>query len=131
MARNLENSTSENSNIQEMGPQRSTRLNVILSGAAPPPRVSTAVATTVATHDEVHGAKATAQAMLLQAQREPNALPSRAQALHPRVPHAKQPTTVAQPASAEQPTFVVQHAPAKKPTPVAQPTPAEEPTPVA
>ena len=32
MARNLENSTSENSNIQEMGPRRSTRLNVTISG---------------------------------------------------------------------------------------------------
>ena len=38
MARNLENSTSENSNIQEMGPRRSTRLNVTISGVASPPR---------------------------------------------------------------------------------------------
>ncbi|KAM1025466.1 hypothetical protein FF1_038552 [Malus domestica] len=67
MARNLENSTSENSNIQGMGPQRSTRLNATINGAAPPPRVSTTgtttVATSIATHDEVHGAFTTAQAM--------------------------------------------------------------------
>ncbi|KAM1439764.1 hypothetical protein ACFXTO_013582 [Malus domestica] len=41
MARNLENSTSENSNVQEMGLWRSVRLNATISGAAPPPRVST------------------------------------------------------------------------------------------
>ena len=144
MARNLENSTSENSNIQEMGPRRSTRLKVTISGAAPPPRVSTTrtivVATTVATHDEVHGAitkarvvpsKATTQAMLLQAQREPNALSSRAQASHRRVPHAKQFTPVTQPAPVRQPTLVAQPAPTEQPTAVAQPAPAEQPTLVA
>ncbi|KAM1652117.1 hypothetical protein ACFX1R_005792 [Malus domestica] len=94
MARNLENSTSENSNIQEMRLRRSVRLNATISEAAPPPRVSTtgstAVATSVVTRGEVHGAfttaravpskahgtKATTQAMSLQAQREFNALPS-------------------------------------------------------
>ncbi|KAM2062353.1 hypothetical protein ACFX1T_047310 [Malus domestica] len=67
MARNLENSTSENSNVQEMGLQRSVRLNATISGAAPPPRVSTmgttTVATLVATRGEVHGAFITARAV--------------------------------------------------------------------
>ena len=90
MARNLENSTSENSNIQEMGPRRSTRLNVTISGTTPPLRGSTmattVVATTATTRGEVHGTKATTQAMSFQAQgkparaaqiqRKPNALPS-------------------------------------------------------
>ncbi|KAM1268110.1 hypothetical protein ACFX2G_000452 [Malus domestica] len=113
-----------------MGPRRSTRLNAKISGAAPPPRVSTmgttAVATSVATRGEVHdafttarpvpskahGIKATAQPMSLQAQRELNALPSRAQASHPcvshfeQLAHTEQPTLVAQPAPAEQPTLV-------------------------
>ncbi|KAM1205493.1 hypothetical protein ACFX2F_006328 [Malus domestica] len=123
-----------------MGPRRSTRLNATISGAAPPPQVSTtgttAVATLVATRGEVHGAfstaravpskahgtKATAQAMSFQAQRELNALPSRAQASHPCASHSKQPTLVAQPAP------VVQSAPAKQPAPMAQPAPAEQPT---
>ena len=101
MARNLENSTSENLNSQEMGPRRSTRLNMTISGTAPPPRGSTmattAMATTVATHGEVlgaiptaravpsraHGTKVTAQAMSLQAQREPNALPEPSPSLAP------------------------------------------------
>ena len=64
MARNLENSTSENSNIQEMGPRRSTRLNMTISGVAPSPRGSTmattAVATTVATHGELCHSRPTA-----------------------------------------------------------------------
>ncbi|KAM1370312.1 hypothetical protein ACFX2F_040788 [Malus domestica] len=67
MARNLENSTSENSNVQEMGLRRSVRLNATISGAAPPPRVSatrtTTVAASVATCGEVHGAFTTAQAV--------------------------------------------------------------------
>ena len=67
MTRNLENSKSENSNIQEMGPRQSTRLNVTISGAAPPPRVSTtgttAVATMVAIRDEVHSVITTTQAV--------------------------------------------------------------------
>ena len=66
---------------------------------------TTAVATTATTHGEVHGTKAMAQAMSFQAQgkparaaqiqREPNALPSRAQASHSRAPHIEQPTPVA------------------------------------
>ncbi|KAM1228517.1 hypothetical protein ACFX2J_007603 [Malus domestica] len=71
MARNLENSTSENSNIQEMGPRRSMRLNVILRGAAPPSQGSTMatieVATMVITRGEVHGSTTTAQAVLSKA----------------------------------------------------------------
>ncbi|KAM0959821.1 hypothetical protein ACFX2I_024854 [Malus domestica] len=67
MARNLENSTSEISNVQEMGLRRSVRLNATISGAAPLPRVSTTgttrVATSVATHGEVHGAFTTARAV--------------------------------------------------------------------
>ncbi|KAM1104863.1 hypothetical protein ACFX19_013393 [Malus domestica] len=60
MARNLENSASENSNIQEMGLRRSVRQNVTIREATSSPRVSTmgttVVATLVATHGEVHGA---------------------------------------------------------------------------
>ncbi|KAM1352736.1 hypothetical protein ACFX2H_032303 [Malus domestica] len=67
MARNLENSTSENSNIQEMGPQRSTRLNVVI-GAAPLLQGSTMATTAVAitvitTRGEVHSTTTTARAM--------------------------------------------------------------------
>ncbi|KAM2866191.1 hypothetical protein COP2_022270 [Malus domestica] len=79
-----------------MGLWRSVRLNVTISGVAPPPRVSTTgtttVATSVATRGEVHGVfttaravpskahgtKATTQAMSLQAQLELNVLPSQA-----------------------------------------------------
>ncbi|KAM2165495.1 hypothetical protein TB2_037263 [Malus domestica] len=47
-----------------MGLQRSVRQNATIRGAASPPRVSTmgttAVATSVATHGEVHGAFTTA-----------------------------------------------------------------------
>ena len=63
------------------------------------------------THGEVHGATTTSQAVpfkqaqalaepacAAQTQREPNVLSSQAQASHPRVPHAEQPTPVAQPA---------------------------------
>ncbi|KAM2441374.1 hypothetical protein PS1_022584 [Malus domestica] len=77
MARNLENSTSENSNIQEMGLRRSTRLNVILRGAALPPQGSTMATTAVATMaitttaqavlSKAHATKATARAMSLHA----------------------------------------------------------------
>ncbi|KAM1265576.1 hypothetical protein ACFX2J_035245 [Malus domestica] len=67
MARNLETSTSENSNVQELGLRRSVRLNATISGAAPPPRVSTTgtttVATSVATRGEVHGAFITTRAV--------------------------------------------------------------------
>ncbi|KAM1723626.1 hypothetical protein ACFX11_022178 [Malus domestica] len=79
-----------------MGSRRSTRLNVILGGAAPPPQGSTMATTEVATmaitRGEVHGSTTTAQAMLskahatkatartmsFHAQREPNTLPIRA-----------------------------------------------------
>ena len=110
----------------------------------PPPRVSTTGTTTMATTvthlGEVRGAittarampsKVPAQAMLFQARREPNTLPSRAQASHPSVPHAKQSTPVVQPAPAEQSTLVVQPAPAEQPTPVVHHVPAEQPTLVA
>ena len=80
---------------------------------------------------KAHDTKATAQAMSLQAQREPNALPSRAQASHARVPHAEQPTHVAQLAPSEQLTLVVQPASAEQPTLVAQPAPTEQLTLVA
>ncbi|KAM1702801.1 hypothetical protein ACFXTN_025898 [Malus domestica] len=96
---------------------------------------TTTVATTVTTtRDEVHGiattaravpskaydTKATTQAMSLQAQRELNALPSRAQASHPCALHSKQP------ALAEQPTLMAQPAPPEQPTLVAQPAPSEQ-----
>ncbi|KAM2334823.1 hypothetical protein ACFXTH_012314 [Malus domestica] len=71
MARNVKNSTSENSNIQETGPRQSTRLNAILGGAAPPPQGSTmattAVATMAITRGEVYGSTTTAQAVLSKA----------------------------------------------------------------
>ncbi|KAM2983056.1 hypothetical protein FF2_009029 [Malus domestica] len=64
MARNLENSISENSNIQKMGLRRSMRQNATIRGATSSPRVSTmgttAVATSMATRGEVHGAFTTA-----------------------------------------------------------------------
>ncbi|KAM2276548.1 hypothetical protein ACFXTI_034968 [Malus domestica] len=77
-----------------MGLRRFVRLNATISGAAPPPQVSTTgtttVATSVATCGEVHGAfttaralpskahgtKATTQAMSLQAQRVAKPSPS-------------------------------------------------------
>ncbi|XP_048433123.1 predicted GPI-anchored protein 58 [Pyrus x bretschneideri] len=142
-----------------MGSRRSTRLNVILGGAAPPPQGSTMGTTAVATRGEVHGTTTTAravppkqaqvvpskahgtkamtQAMSFQAKHEPNTLPNRALASHPRVPHAEQPTSVAQLTPIEQPAFVAQPAPAKQsalvaqPAPVVQPAPTEQPTPVA
>ncbi|KAM1683260.1 hypothetical protein ACFX14_034436 [Malus domestica] len=124
-----------------MGLRRSVRLNVTISGAAPPPRVSTmgtttvatevttTVATEVATRGEVHSAfttaravpskahstKATTQAMSLQAQRKLNALPSQAQASHQCASHSEQP------APAKQPTPMVQPASTKQSTFVAQP----------
>ncbi|KAM1219614.1 hypothetical protein ACFX2G_047662 [Malus domestica] len=107
-----------------MGPRQSTRLNVII-GAAPSLRGSTmattAVATTVTTtRGEVYGTATTAravpskaqdtkvmaQAMSLQAQRELNALPSQAKALHPCASHSEQHVSI------EQPTLVAQPAPA-------------------
>ncbi|XP_070678845.1 uncharacterized protein [Malus domestica] len=59
MARNLENSTSENSNVQEMGLRRSVRLNATIRGAASSSRAST-MGTTVVARGEVHGAFTTA-----------------------------------------------------------------------
>ena len=50
------------------------------------------------------------------------------QASHPRVPHAEEPTPVAQPAPAEQLTFMAQPAPTEQPTFVAQPAPTKQPT---
>ncbi|KAM1991511.1 hypothetical protein ACFX15_032634 [Malus domestica] len=119
MARNLENSTSENSNVQEMGLRRSVRLNATISGVAPPPRVSTmgttTVATSVATRGEVHGAFTTARAVPSKAH------DTKATAQVPAP--AKQPALVTQPAPDEQPTPVVQPASVEQPTPVAQPAP--------
>ncbi|KAM1298663.1 hypothetical protein ACFX2F_025442 [Malus domestica] len=134
MARNLENSTSENSNVQEMGLRRSVRLNATISGAAPPPRVSTmgttTVATSVATRGEVHGAFITARAVPSKAHGTKaiiQVVPSkfaqaRAQASHSHASHTKQPAPTKQPALAAQP------APAKQPAFVTQPAPDEQPT---
>ncbi|XP_068309833.1 alpha/beta-gliadin clone PW8142-like [Pyrus communis] len=75
---------------------------------------------------KAYGTKVMTQAMSLQTL-----------ASHPRVPHAEQPTPVAQPAPTEQPTLVAQPAPAEQsalvaqPTPVVQLAPTEQPTPVA
>ena len=114
MARNLENSTSENSNVQEMGLRRSVRLNATISGAAPPPRVSTmgttTVATSVATRGEVHGAFITARAVPSKAhgtKATAQVVPSkfaraRAQASHSHAPHTEQPASIAQPAPTTQ-----------------------------
>ena len=128
MARNLENSTSENSNIQEMGPRRSTRLNMILGGATPP-RSSTMATTTVTIRGEVHDTTTMAQ---IAPPRQVQAVPHKAhaakattQASHLLVPHAEEPTP------AEQPTLVAQHAPTEQPTLVAQPAPTKQPTHVA
>ncbi|KAM2941107.1 hypothetical protein COP2_030379 [Malus domestica] len=146
MARNLENSTSENSNVQKMGLRRFVRLNATISGAAPPPRVSTMgttmVATSVATRGEVHGAFTTARAVPSKAhgtKATAQVVPSkfaraRAQASHSLASHTKQPTPAkqpalaAQPAPAKQPALVTQPAPDEQPTPVAQPAPVEQPT---
>ena len=62
MVRNLENSMSNNSNIQDVGPRRSTRLNVALGEMAPLPRGSTMGTTAVTTRGEVHGTTAAVQA---------------------------------------------------------------------
>ncbi|KAM1758894.1 hypothetical protein TB2_007785 [Malus domestica] len=100
-----------------MGLRRSTRLNVTIGGAAPP-RVSTTRTTTVATlvairsevhgttttarvvppkqsqavSSKAHGTKAMTQTMSLQAQRELNALLSRAQASHSRASCTEHPS---------------------------------------
>ncbi|KAM2757019.1 hypothetical protein PS2_018811 [Malus domestica] len=72
MARDLETSTRENSNVQGLGLGQSTRLNIVVSGAAPP-RGITVATTTSATFGKTHSSMATVEAVPLQ--------PSRAQAL--------------------------------------------------
>ena len=89
MVRNLENLTSNNSNIQDVGPRRSTRLNVTLGEMAPLPRGSTMGTTAMTTRGEVHGTT-------------PAAKPA----------HAAQPAPAAKPAHATKP------APAARPAPV-------------
>ncbi|KAM2557691.1 hypothetical protein TB2_014788 [Malus domestica] len=105
-----------------MGLRRSVRLNATISGAAPPPRVSTmgttTVATSVATCGEVYGAFTTARAVPSKAhdtKATAQVVPSkfaraRAQASHSLTSHSKQPAPVKQPALGAQP------APAKQPT---------------
>ena len=95
MVRNLENSMSNNSNIQDVGPRRSTRLNVALGEMAPLPRGSTMGTTAVTTRDEVHGTTAAIQAS------------------HSRAPRVEQSAPAAKPAHAAQP--------APKPAPAARP----------
>ncbi|KAM1748787.1 hypothetical protein ACFX12_009734 [Malus domestica] len=154
MARNLENSISENSSVQEMGVRRSVRQNVTIRGAASPPRVSTmgttVVATSVATHGEVHGAFITAtmgttavatsvaicgevHGAFTTARAVPSkahgtktttqAVPSKFTWTQAQASHSHAPR-VEQPAS---PTPVVQPASVEQPTPVAQPAPAKHP----
>ena len=110
---------------------------------------TTPVATTTTTHGKVHGATTTARAVPLQlsraqalaepahaaqTQHEPNALSSRAQASHPRVPHACSPLQWPNllPESNLLPRssllqrlslFQAQPAPATKPAPATQPAP--------
>ena len=106
MVRNLENSISNNSNIQDVGPRRSKRLNVALGEMAPLPRGSTMGTTAVTTRGEVYGTIAAVQAS------------------HSRTPRVEQPALAAKPAYAAQP------APAAKPAHAAKPAPAARPTPV-
>ncbi|KAM2305801.1 hypothetical protein ACFXTH_025320 [Malus domestica] len=156
MARNLENSTSENSNVQEMGLLRSVRLNATISGAAPPPRVSTmgttTVATSVATRGEVHGAFITARAVpskavatrgevhgaFITARAGPSkahgtkaiiqVVPSKFAQARAQASHSHASHTK-QPAPTKQPAIAAQPAPAKQPALVTQPAPDEQPTP--
>ncbi|KAM1132975.1 hypothetical protein COP2_048734 [Malus domestica] len=138
-----------------MGLRRSVRLKATISGAAPPPRVSTmgttTVATSVATHGEVHDAFTTARVVPSKAhgtKATTPVVPSKfarawAQASHSHASHtkqpapakklvpAKQPALVAQPAAAKQPALVIQPAPDEQPTPVVQPASVEQPTPLA
>ena len=126
MARNLENSTSDNSNIQEMGPGGSTKLNMVLGGTAPPPRGSTMSTTAVTTRDEVHGTTIMAQIVpprqVQAVQHKAHAAEATAQASHSRASRTEQPTPVTKPAPAAQP------APDEQSTHVAQPAPTEQPT---
>ena len=96
MVRNLENSTSNNSNIQEVGPRRSTRLNVALGEMAPLPRGST----TGTTRGEVHSATAAVQAS------------------HSCAPRVEQHAPAAKHAPATQPTPAAKPAPAARLAPV-------------
>ncbi|KAM1058296.1 hypothetical protein ACFX2A_032142 [Malus domestica] len=97
---------SENFNIQEIGPRQSTRLNVTIGGAAPPPRVSTTgttgVATLVATCGEVHGTTTTTRVVPpKQSQVEPTKAQgtmATAQASHSRASRTEQLIPTAQPA---------------------------------
>ncbi|KAM0973797.1 hypothetical protein ACFX2C_017076 [Malus domestica] len=100
-----------------MGSRRSTRLNVTISGVAPPPQVSTMGTTAAVTTTTRAVPSRQAQVKSLHGQREPNTLPSPAQTSHPCASHAEQPTLVAQPAP------VAQHTPDEQPTLVAQPAP--------
>ncbi|KAM2973451.1 hypothetical protein FF2_020004 [Malus domestica] len=114
-----------------MGLRRSVRLNATISGAAPPPRVSTmgttTVATSVATRGEVHSAFTTARAVPSKAHgtkattqvMSSKFAQARAQASHSLASHTKQPVPSKQPALATQP------APTKQLDLVTQPTPGE------
>ncbi|KAM1081494.1 hypothetical protein ACFX2B_015795 [Malus domestica] len=112
-----------------MGLWRSVRLNATISGAAPPPRVSTmgttTVATSVATRGEVHGAFTTAQAVPSKVhgtKATTQVVPSKfarawAQASHSLASHTKQPAPAKQPALAAQPAPAKQHALVTQPAP--------------
>ncbi|KAM1659045.1 hypothetical protein ACFXTN_043142 [Malus domestica] len=137
-----------------MGLRRSVRQNATIRGAASPPRVSTmgatAVATSVATHGEVHGAFTTAtmgttavatsvaiRGEVHEAFTTARAVPSKA--------HGTKTTTQAVPSKftwtqaqashshaprIEQLAFVEQPTPVAQPALVTQPAPDEQPTPV-
>ena len=87
------NSMSNNSNIQGVGPRRSTRLNVTLGEMAPPPRGSTMGTTAVTTRGEVHDTTTAVQAS------------------HSRPPRVEQLAPAAKPAHAALPTHAAQPAP--------------------
>ena len=88
-----ENSMSNNSNIQGVGPRRSTRLNVTLGETAPPPRGSTMGTTAVTTRGEVHDTTTAVQAS------------------HSRPPHVEQLAPAAKPAHTALPAHAAQPAP--------------------
>ena len=108
MARNLENSTSENSHIQEMGPRRSMRLDVVIGGVVPPQ--SSTMATT---HGKIHGTTIMTQAMPSKLAR------AQAQTMHSHASRTKQPAPAEQPTLKAQPALEAQSAPATHPTPLA------------
>ncbi|KAM1032446.1 hypothetical protein ACFX2C_036111 [Malus domestica] len=129
MTRNLENSASKNSSIQEMGLRRSIRQNATRRGAASSPRASTmgttVMATSVATRGEVHGAFTTARAV-------PSKFTwTKAQASHSHAPRIEQPAPVIQPALVAQPAPVIQPALVAQPAPTIQPAPVIQPAPAA